>query len=63
MFICLKKYFQKLVFSVHCPAHLYYLWQIIFLVFVTNYPIYWQLLMDVMFGYPLIRQFITIWQA
>ena len=30
------------------------------LVFVTNYPISWQLLMDIIFGYPLIGQFDTI---
>ena len=34
-----------------------------YLVFVTNYPISWQLFMDIIFGYPLIRQFDTIWQA
>ena len=28
--------------------------------FVTNYPISWQLLMDIIFGYPLIGQFDTI---
>ena len=27
------------------------------LVFLTNYPISWQLLMDTIFGYPLIGQF------
>ena len=30
------------------------------LVFVTNYPISWQLLMDTIFVYPLIGQFDTI---
>ena len=30
------------------------------LVFVTNYPISWQLLMDIIFGYPLNGQFDTI---
>ena len=34
-----------------------------YLVFVTNYPISWQLFMDIIFGYPLIGQFDTIWQA
>ena len=54
---------QKLLFSVHCPADLYYVWPIFFffLVFVTNYPISWQ--SDIIFGYPLTGQFDTIWQA
>ena len=30
------------------------------LVFVTNYPISWQLLMDIIFDYPLNGQFDTI---
>ena len=30
------------------------------LVFVTNYPITWQLLMDIIFACPLIGQFDTI---
>ena len=30
------------------------------LVFVTNYPVSWQLLMDIIFSYPLIGQFDTI---
>ena len=30
------------------------------LVFVTNYPITWQLLMDIIFGCPLTGQFDTI---
>ena len=30
------------------------------LVFVTNYPISWQLLMDIIFGYTLNGQFDTI---
>ena len=30
------------------------------LIFVTNYPISWQLLMGIIFGYPLIGQYDTI---
>ena len=45
-------------------AHLRNLWQITFiLVFLTNYPISNEILMDVIFGYPLIREFGTTWQA
>ena len=41
-------------------AHLSHLCQIIFiLVFVTNYPISSQLLMDIIFRYPLIGQLDT----
>ena len=50
MFTCLNKYFQKLCYA----------WQIRFLVFVTNYPTSWQLLMDIIFVYPLTGQFDTI---
>ena len=40
----------------HCPAHLIYATfdKLFILVFVTNYPISWQLLMDIIFGYPLL---------
>ena len=39
-------------------------WQIIFiLIFVTNYSIFSQLFMNIIFGYPLIGQFDRIWQA
>ena len=41
-------------------SFIYYVWQKFFLVFVANYPISWQLLMDIIFGYPLIGQFDTI---
>ena len=37
--------------------------QYFFFVFVTNYPISRQSLMDITFCYPLIGQFDTIWQA
>ena len=50
MFTWLNKYFQKL----------YYVQQIIFLVFVTNYPISWQLMMNIVFGYPLLGQSDTV---
>ena len=55
---------QRSTFSVHSPAHLRHLWQIIFiLVFVTNYPISRPSLTDTTFGYPLTGQSDTIWQA
>ena len=48
---------KKSVLSLRLP------WEIIFiLVFVTNYLISSQLLMDIIFGYPLIGQFGTTWQ-
>ena len=38
---------QKSIFSVHSPAYLNHLWQIVFIsVFATNYPISRQLSMD-----------------
>ena len=33
--------------------------KLLILVFIANYPISWQLLMDIIFGYPLIGQFDT----
>ena len=67
MFTCLNKYFQKdkSQFS-QCTVQLIYTMFsniFLFLFFVTNYPISWQLLMDIIFDYPLIGQFDTIWQA
>ena len=64
-FTCLNKYFQKdkkvnflsaLASSFKLPLTIFCL----FLVFVTNYPTSCQLLMDIIFGYPLIGQFDTI---
>ena len=58
------QYFQKdqSQFS-QCTVQLIYIMSskffLIFLVFVTKYPIFWQLLMDIIFGYPLIGQFDT----
>ena len=57
------KYFQKdkSRFS-PCTAQVIYTMfdKLFILVFVTNYPVSWQLLMDVIFGYPLIGQSDTI---
>ena len=57
------KYFQenKSQFS-QCTVQLIYttFGNLFILVFVTNYPISWQLLMDIIFGYALIGQFDTI---
>ena len=33
--------------------------KLLILVFIANYPISWQLLMDIVFGYPLNGQFDT----
>ena len=58
------QYFQKYQsqFS-QCTVLLIYImfskFFFIFLVFITKYPIFWQLLMDIIFGYPLIGQFDT----
>ena len=44
-----------------CTVQLIYTFDKLFiLVFVTNYPISWQLLMDIIFGFPLIGQYDTI---
>ena len=51
------KYFQK------DKSQLSMFDKLFILVFVTNYPISWQLLMDIIFDYPLIAQSDTIWQA
>ena len=57
------KYIQKdkSQFS-QCTVQLIYTMfdKLFILVFVTNYPISWQLLMDIIFGYPLNGQFDTI---
>ena len=57
------KYIQKdkSQFS-QCTVQLIYTMfdKLFILVFVTNYPISWQLLMDSIFGYPLNGQFDTI---
>ena len=45
----LAKYFQK-NFQLVCTMFD----RLFILVFVTNYPLSWQLLMDILFGYPLI---------
>ena len=54
------KYIQKdkSQFS-QCTVQLIYTMfdKLFILVFVTNYPISWQLLMDIIFGYPLNGQF------
>ena len=56
----LAKYFQKAKshFS-QCTVELIYTMfdKLFILIFVTNYPISWQLLMGVIFSYPLIGQF------
>ena len=56
-------YFQKdkIQFS-QCTVQLIYTTfdKLFILVFVTNYPISCQLLMDIKIGYPLIGQFDTI---
>ena len=59
---CLEK--DKSQFSQY-TVHLSYTMfdKLFILFFVTNYPVSWQLLMDIIFGYPLIGQFDTIWQA
>ena len=57
------KYFQKDKYQFsQCTVQLIYTTfdKLFILVFVTNYPISWQLLMDIIFGYPLIGQFDTI---
>ena len=51
------KYFQK------DKSQFSHFTNYLFCFFVTDYPIFWQLLMDIIFGYPLIEQFDTIWQA
>ena len=57
------KYIQKdkSQFS-QCTVQLIYTMfdKLFILVFVTNYPISWQLLMDIIFDYPLNGQFDTI---
>ena len=57
------KYIQKdkSQFS-QCTVQLIYTMfdKLFILFFVTNYPISWQLLMDIIFGYPLNGQFDTI---
>ena len=57
------KYIQKdkSQFS-QCTVQLIYTMfdKLFILVFVTNYLISWQLLMDIIFGYPLNGQFDTI---
>ena len=57
------KYIQKdkRQFS-QCTVQLIYTMfdKLFILVFVTNYPISWQLLMDIIFDYPLNGQFDTI---
>ena len=57
------KYFQKdkSQFS-WCTVQLTYTTfdKLFILVFVINYPISWQLLMNILFGYPLIGQSDTI---
>ena len=56
------KYFQKDKYQFsQCTVQLIYTTfdKLFILVFVTNYPISWQLLMDIIFGYPLIGQFDT----
>ena len=59
-------YFQKdkIQFS-QCTVQFIYTTpeKLFILVFVTNYIISWQLLMDIIIGYPLIGQFDTNWQA
>ena len=56
------KYFRKnrCQFS-QCTVQLIYTTfdKLFILVLVASYPIFWQLLMDIMFGYPLIGQFHT----
>ena len=47
------KYFQK------DKSQLSTFDKLLILVFIANYPISWQLLMDIIFGYPLIGQFDT----
>ena len=57
------KYFQKdkSQFSLCTVQVIYATFDKLFiLVFVTNYPVSWQLLMGVIFGYPLIEQSDTI---
>ena len=57
------KYIQKdkSQFSQRTVQLIYTMFDKLFiLVFVTNYPISWQLLMDIIFGYPLNGQFDTI---
>ena len=59
------KYFQKVKRQfTQCTAQLIQAYttfdKLFILVFVTNYPISWQLLMDIIFGYSLIGQFDTI---
>ena len=51
---------QKCIFSVYYPAHLYYFWQIIYFGFCQKLSNFLAILMDVIFGYPLIGQFDTI---
>ena len=58
------KYFQKdKSQSSQWTVQLIYTFDKLFLFFVTNYPISWQLLMDIIFSYSLIGQSDTIWQA
>ena len=57
------KYFQKDKYQFsQCTVQLIYTTfdKLFILVFVTNYPITWQLLMDIIFVCPLIGQFDTI---
>ena len=56
------KYFRKNRYQFsQCTAQLIYTTfdKLFILVLVASYPIFWQLLMDIIFGYPLIGQFHT----
>ena len=56
------KYFQKDKYQFsQCTVQLIYTTfdKLFILVLVASYPIFWQLLMDIIFGYPLIGQFHT----
>ena len=60
------KYFQKdkSHFSHYTVQVIYTMFDKLFsLVFVKNYPVSWQLMMDILFGHPLIGQLDTISQA
>ena len=58
-------YFQDKIQFSQCTVQFIYTKpeKLFILVFVTNYIIYWQLLMDIMIVYPLIEQYDTNWQA
>ena len=56
------KYFRKNRYQFsQCTVQLIYTTfdKLFILVLVASYPIFWQLLMDIIFGYPLIGQFRT----